>query len=82
LTISGTYTFTCNVGGSTSSACSQTVYITGTRPDIVVVKSVVPTSVKTNDMVTYTVNVSNTGNGDAQEFFVTDDMPSGVVYQS
>lgn len=80
--MSGSYTFTCNVGGNTSPACTQTVIITGTRPDIAVTKSVTPTSVKTNDIVTYTVQVTNIGNGDAQEFFVTDNMPNGVVYQS
>lgn len=82
LTNVGNYSFICSVWGNTSTACSQTVVITGAKPDIEVIKSVTPTMVKTNDMVTYSVQVKNIGAGDAQEFFVTDNMPAGVVYQS
>ncbi|MDF1593577.1 MAG: hypothetical protein P1P89_18875 [Desulfobacterales bacterium] len=76
--ISNTATLTATEGFD-----SQTITITvGSAPNLVVVKSTTSGPVLPGGTLTYTIHYENRGNSPATNIRITDNLPSGVAYQS
>ena len=64
--------------GGTASDTSANVTIV--EPTLTVEKTVVPTTADANDLLTYTIIVTNTGSIDAYDIDLSDTIPTGVAY--
>jgi LPXTG-site transpeptidase (sortase) family protein len=82
----GTYTNTANVtvedneGNSTDDTDSETVEVTDVIADLAITKSDSADPVGVNQLITYTLEVSNLGADAAINVSVVDDLPSEVIY--
>ncbi|MCP4544812.1 MAG: DUF11 domain-containing protein, partial [Chloroflexi bacterium] len=55
------------------------VIISVLYPDLAIAKAITPTTLLgTGDLLTYTITVTNSGNGDAEDVLVTDTLPADV----
>ncbi len=69
-------------GGTVTDGDSTTTPVVGTTADIVVRKSVDKASPRVGDVVTYALEVSNTGDAAAQDVVIVDVLPDGVTFMS
>lgn len=71
---------TVEVTGSGELVTSS--FSTGVSPgNLVTSKSVYPQQARPGEYLTYTVRITNTGGGAVKTIWMTDDLPSGVIYQ-
>ncbi|MBU1956219.1 DUF11 domain-containing protein, partial [Patescibacteria group bacterium] len=90
--IAGTYTDTIKVTGTYASSTKiayASVTITGggfvDSPNLTITKSANPddaTILMPGDIITYTLSYKNTGNAQATNVIITDDIPAGTTYVS
>lgn len=59
-----------------------TTYVQRTYPHLEASKSVYPSQARPGEYLTFTVRITNTGDGVAETIWMTDDLPSAVVYQT
>ncbi|MBT7494320.1 MAG: DUF11 domain-containing protein, partial [Candidatus Peribacter sp.] len=69
-------------GGIIDTSNQVTVDVLCPVPDLDITKSVDKSQVTrgSNETLTYTVNVDNSGNGDATNLYITDSIPTGLTY--
>ncbi len=75
---SATLTYTDPLGNIYSPVVATDVD-TVRAPQLTVTKSAAPGSVEPGDVITYTVDLANTGGGTQTGVLVTDDLPPGYV---
>ncbi len=69
-------------GHPSLTLASPAVNVYQRYPDLEVSKHVFPDQARPGELLTYTVHITNTGDGDATTVWMTDDLPSEVIYQS
>ncbi len=84
----GTYVNTAKAKGDNTTEVTATTpvevrvptVLTSTSPDLTIVKQVAKKDLKPGDVTTYTLTVTNIGDGDATNVIVTDTIPSGLSF--
>lgn len=73
---------TCNGTGFDTTSMGPTAYVQCTGPVLGLSKSVDKSSSEPDDTLTYTINYSNSGDGDATYVFILEDIPDNTDYVS
>jgi uncharacterized repeat protein (TIGR01451 family) len=73
---------TATVESNEQSATGDSIFIETERSDLEITNSVNNTTPSTNDQITYTITISNTGPDPVSDIQVTELLPNGLVYDS